>query len=53
MQRFHDGQGEILIKFDDLPDEEWLILIYLDSKSADGNIIIEDKSNPEKVFERI
>ena len=45
-------RGEVLIKFDDLPDEEWLILIYLDSKSADGNIIIEDKSNPEKSFSK-
>ena len=45
-------RGEVLIKFDDMPDEEWLILIYLDSKSADGNIIIEDKSNPEKNFSK-
>ena len=45
-------RGEVLIKFDDLPDQEWLILIYLDSRSADGNIIIEDKSNPEKSFSK-
>ena len=45
-------RGEVLIKFDDLPDDEWLILIYLDSNSADGNIIIEDKSNPEKSFSK-
>ena len=45
-------RGEVLIKFDDFPDDEWLILIYLDSTSADGNIIIEDKSNPEKSFSK-
>jgi len=45
---FRMERGEILIKFDDSPDEKWLILIYLNSKSPDGNIIIEDKSNPEK-----
>ena len=45
-------RGEVLIKFDDFPDDEWLILIYLDSSSADGNIIIEDKSNPEKSFSK-
>ena len=45
-------RGEVLIKFDDSPDEDWLILIYLNSESADGNIIIEDKSNPEKNFSK-
>ena len=49
---FRMERGEVLIKFDDSPDEEWLILIYLDSKSADGNIIIEDKSDPEKNFSK-
>ena len=41
-------RGEVLIKFDDSPDEDWLMLIYLNSESAEGNIIIEDKSDPEK-----
>ena len=45
-------RGEVIIKFDDSPDEDWLLLIYLDSKSADGNIVIEDKSNPEKNFSK-
>ena len=45
---FRMERGEILIKFDDSSDQDWLILIYLNSESADGNIIIEDKSNPEK-----
>ena len=49
---FRMERGEVLIKFDDSPDEDWLILIYLNSKSADGNIIIEDKSNPEKNFSK-
>ena len=43
-------RGEVLIKFDDSPDEDWLMLIYLNSESAEGNIIIEDKSDPEKIF---
>ncbi|MDC3127259.1 hypothetical protein OA498_01170, partial [Candidatus Pelagibacter bacterium] len=47
---FRMERGEILIKFDDSPDEDWLLLIYLNSESADGNIIIEDKSDPEKNF---
>ncbi len=49
---FRMERGEVLIKFDDSPDEDWLILIYLNSESADGNIIIEDKSNPEKNFSK-
>ena len=44
---FRMERGEILIKFDDTPENEFLILIYLDSKSTE-NIIIEDKSNPDK-----
>ena len=49
---FRMERGEVLIKFDDVPDEDWLILIYLNSKSADGNIIIEDKSNPDNNFSK-
>ena len=40
--------GEIYIKWDDSPEEEWLILIYIKNNSPDEGIIIEDKSNPEK-----
>ena len=40
--------GEIYIKWDDTPEEEWLILIYIKNNSPDEGIIIEDKSNPEK-----
>ena len=40
--------GEIFIKWDDVPDEEWLILIYLKNNSPEEGIIIEDKTDPER-----
>ena len=40
--------SEIFIKWDDAPDEDWLILIYLKNNSPDEGIIIEDKTNPEQ-----
>ena len=40
--------GEIFIKWDDAPDEEWLLLIYLKNNSSDEGIIIEDKTDPER-----
>ena len=40
--------GEIFIKWDDAPDEEWLILIYIKNNSPDEGIVIEDKTNSEK-----
>ena len=40
--------GEIFIKWDETPDDEWLLLIYIKNNSPDEGIIIEDKSNPEK-----
>jgi len=41
--------NECFIRYDDSPDEDWLILIYLeDSNTAKGKIIVENKSNPEK-----
>ena len=45
-QRFETG--EIFIKWDEAPDEEWLLLIYIKNNSPDEGIVIEDKSNPEK-----
>ena len=36
------------IKWDEVPDDEWLILIYIKDNSPDKGIVIEDKSNPEK-----
>jgi len=41
--------NECFIRYDDSPDEDWLILIYLeDSDVKKGKIVIENKSNPEK-----
>jgi hypothetical protein len=40
--------GEIFIKWDDAPDEDWLILIYIKNNSPDEGIVVEDKSNSEK-----
>ncbi len=40
--------SEIFIKWDDVPDDEWLILIYLKNNSPDDGIIIEDKTDPER-----
>ena len=40
--------GEIFIKWDDDPDENWLLLIYIKNNSPDEGIVIEDKTNPEK-----
>ena len=40
--------SEIFIKWDDAPDEEWLILIYLKNNSPDEGIIIEDKTDPDR-----
>jgi len=45
-QRFETG--EIFIKWDEAPDEEWLLLIYIKNNSPDEGIVIEDKSNQEK-----
>ena len=40
--------GEIFIKWDEVEDEEWLLLIYIKNNAPSEGIIIEDKSNPEK-----
>ena len=40
--------GEIFIRWDESPDEEWLILIYIKDNSPEKGIVIEDKSNEEK-----
>ena len=45
-QRFETG--EIFIKWDETPNEEWLLLIYIKDNSPDKGMVIEDKSNPEK-----
>ena len=45
-RRFENG--EIFIKWDESAEDEWLILIYIKDNSPNNEIIIEDKSNPEK-----
>jgi len=40
--------GEIFIKWDEAPDEEWLILIYIKDNLPEKGIVIEDKTNPDK-----
>jgi len=40
--------GEIFIKWDDAPDEDWLVLIYIKNNSPNEGIVIEDKTNSEK-----
>ncbi len=45
-RRFENG--EIFIKWDESPEDEWLILIYIKDNSPNNEIIIEDKSDPEK-----
>jgi len=41
--------NECFIRYDDCPDDDWLMLIYLeDSDAKKGKIIVENKSNPEK-----
>ena len=42
--------GEIFIKWDDRPDEDWLMLIYIKDNNPNSGIIVEDKTNPEKIF---
>ncbi len=41
--------NECFIRYDDSPDEDWLILIYLeDSDAKKGKIVVENKTDPEK-----
>jgi len=40
--------GEIFVKWDESPDDEWLLLIYIKNNSPDEGIVIEDKTNPDK-----
>ncbi len=45
-KRFENG--EVYIRWDESPEDDWLILIYIKDNSPDKGIVIEDKSNPEK-----
>ena len=41
--------NECFIRYDDSPDDDWLILIYLeDSDAQKGKIVVENKANSEK-----
>ena len=41
--------NECFIRYDDSPDDDWLILIYLeDSDKKKGKIVVENKANSEK-----
>ena len=41
--------NECFIRYDDSPDEDWLILIYLEnSDTKKGKIVVENKANSEK-----
>ncbi len=41
--------NECFIRYDDSPDDDWLILIYLeDADAKKGKIIVENKANAEK-----
>ena len=42
--------SEIFIKLDEEIDENWIILVYLKDNNPDSNIIVEDKTNPEKNY---
>ena len=41
-------ESAIYIKWDDTPEDEWLICIYLKDDSPTKGIVIEDKTDPEK-----
>ena len=41
-------QSEIYIRWDDAPEEDWLLLIYIKNNSPKEGIVIEDKTDPEK-----
>ncbi len=41
-------ESAIYIKWDDTPEDEWLICIYLKDDTPTEGIVIEDKTDPEK-----
>ena len=42
--------SEIFIKLDEELDDNWVILVYLKDNNPTSNIVVEDKSNPEKII---
>ena len=45
-------ESAIYIKWDDTPEDEWLICIYLKDDTPTEGIVIEDKTDPEKNISR-
>ena len=41
-------ESAIYIKWDDTPEDEWLMCIYLKDDTPTEGIVIEDKTDPEK-----
>ena len=41
-------ESAIYIKWDDTPEDEWLICIYLKDDTPTEGIVVEDKTDPEK-----
>ena len=44
--------SEIFIKLDEESDDSWIMLLYLKDNNPDSDIILEDKTNPEKKFSK-
>ena len=42
--------SEIFNKLDEESDENWIMLVYLKDNNPDSNIVVEDKTNHEKIF---
>ena len=42
--------SEIFIKLDEESDENWIMLVYLKDNNPDSNIVVEDKTDHEKIF---
>ncbi len=45
-------ESAIYVKWDDTPEDEWLICIYLKNDTPIEGIVIEDKTDPEKNISR-
>ena len=40
--------SEIFIKLDEETDDNWILLVYLKDNNPNSNIIVEDKTNPQR-----
>ena len=49
IDRRYESPTNVLLDMMIVPDEDWLVLIYLeDSDAKKGKIVVENKANPEK-----